>query len=77
MVRQNAPIRNSDQSTINSLLWRIVRSQGGKVRLRYSELTNMPDRAGLEVDNVPGTEFVEVKAVINSPVAMPLKRIIT
>ncbi len=69
--------KGKDQSTLNNFLWRIVMNQGGKIRVRYSDLMNIPDYAGIEVDNVPGTEFVEIKAVINSPIATPTRRIIT
>ena len=84
MIRRNRPLRferkpkpNKDQDTLNSLLWRIVMNQGGTIRVRHSELMNIPKDAGIKVDNVPGTEFVEIKAVVNSPIATPTRRIIT
>ena len=69
--------KQSDQSTLNSLLWRIVMNQSGTIRVRHSEIKDIPRNAGIKVDNVPGTEFIEIKAVINSPIATPTRRIIT
>ena len=84
MIRPNRPIqfkrkpqKSSDQSTLNSLLWRIVMNQGGTIKVRYSDIMNIPENAGIKVDNIPGTEFVEIKAVVNSSIATPEKRIIT
>ncbi len=75
MIVRNNP--NKNQSTLNSMLWRIVMNQGGVVRVRRFEIMNIPEHAGIKVDNIPGTEFVEIKAVVNSPIATPEKRIIT
>ncbi len=52
-------------------------NQGGKIKIPYDQIKNIPAGAGIEVDNVPGTQVVEIKAVINSPIATPTKRIIT
>ena len=83
MIRQNRPLqfvrkpkKTSDQSTLNSLLWRIVMNQGGVIKVRYPEIMNIPENAGIRVDNIPGTEFVEIKAVVNSLIATPERRIL-
>jgi len=77
MIQGNVPKKNNDQATVNKLLWRILMDQGGSVRVRYSDFTNVPKHSGINVDNVPGTEFVEIKAVIAGPISLPTRRIIT
>ncbi len=67
--------RDESQAKLNSFLWRLVMNQGGKLKIPYDQIKNIPAGAGIEVDNVPGTEFIEIKAVINSPIATLPKRI--
>ena len=73
---KRTPKKESNQSTLNSLLWRIVMNQGGVIKVRYPEIMNIPENAGIKVDNIPGTEFVEIKAVVNSLIATPERRIL-
>jgi hypothetical protein len=67
--------KSSDQEIINGLLWRITMNQGGEIVLPY--IAKMPPLAGLKIDNIPGTDKVKIRAVINSRIATPIKRIIT
>jgi len=68
--------KTSEQDTLNSLLWRIVMNQGGTIKVDYSDIKNIPKYAGIKVNTILGTEFIEIKAVVNSPIATPKKRII-
>ena len=68
--------KNKDQATLNSLLWRIVMNQGGKITLSYDNIKNIPAESGLKVDNIPGTDNIRIKAVIKSPITTQDRRII-
>ena len=75
--RRAAPNQQNKEGTLRGLLWRIIMNQGGNITVPYSDLQNIPENAGLHVDNIPGTDKVEIKAVINSPIETQVKRIIT
>ena len=66
-----------DQNVLNNILWRVVQNQGGKIVMSYSDIKNMPASMGLTVDNIPGTDKIEINAVVNSKIMTPVKRIIT
>ena len=67
----------SEQAALNSLLWRIVANNSGKISIPNKELQEIPANAKLMADTDILTDSVIIRAVIdNSMIIQKKKRLI-